>query len=73
MKKKNSVTMEFQLDVLLKERDISIRKLALISGIHYKTALNIYHNHTAGIALDVLAKICKALDVTPDKIFKFIK
>lgn len=63
----------FRLDEILKERDISIRKLAEISGVHYKTALNIYHNHTTGISLETLAGICQALNITLDKLFKVVK
>lgn len=62
--------IKFNLDAILKERDISIRKLAAMSGVHYKTALNIFHNHTTGISLETLAGICSALNITPDQLFK---
>jgi DNA-binding Xre family transcriptional regulator len=60
----------FQLDKILKEKNMSVRSFSVLAKIHYRTALNIYHNNTAGVSLEVLSKICTALDVKLEEVIK---
>lgn len=66
----NTKQYTFRLDEILLEREISIRQFAADAGLHYKTALNMCHNHTTGISLETLSKVCQTLNITPDKLFK---
>jgi DNA-binding Xre family transcriptional regulator len=56
---------KFRLHEILKERGISVSQLAADAGIHYQTAMNVYHNRTRGISLDAMAGICRVLHIKP--------
>ncbi len=66
----NKLHVVFRLNEILTERGMNPRQLSAISGIHYRTALNIFHNETHGISLDVISRICEALTVPPGDLFK---
>jgi putative transcriptional regulator len=48
---------------LLDERHISVANLAHMTGLGYRTALDIYNEKYDRIGLPTLAKLCDALEV----------
>lgn len=62
------MNISFRLHEILSENKMTVRELSQKANIHYRTALNMYHNRTSGIQFDVLYKVCKVLKVTPDEL-----
>ncbi len=58
----------FHLQEILSEKNMTVREFSELAGIHYRTALNMYHNRTVGIQFDILYKACMALKVTPNEL-----
>lgn len=54
------------LDTLLWERRMTVRELARRSGLGELTLQKIRNNPYEGMKLDTAAKICRALEITPD-------
>ncbi len=56
-------TVRVRLSELLKERGMPLAKLVELTGISYNTGLALRRNSNIRIDLNILALICKALDV----------
>lgn len=64
--------MIFRLDKILKERGLSVLKFAESANLNSVTISRIYHNHNAGITLDLLLKITEALHITPNDLVETV-
>jgi DNA-binding Xre family transcriptional regulator len=62
----------FRLDEILKEKNRGIRDLARATGLSVATVSRIVNNHTRGMYLDVLGKICTELKIAPGEIYKVV-
>jgi len=58
-----------RLRVLLAEREMNLRQLAEMAGIHYTTIHRFAADDTTLIHKPTLDKICSTLEVTPGDIF----
>lgn len=65
--------MKIDIRDKLKEKNISRYKLAKRIGVTYPTIDNIYKCNSTSIKLDILEKICKELECTPNDILFFDK
>lgn len=54
------------LDTLLWERRMTVRELASQAGLSELTLQKIRNNPYEGMKLETAAKICRALNITPD-------
>ena len=65
-----SDVITINLEEVLKDRKKSLYSLAKETGISYNTLTRINKNRVQGITFDVLEKICKALQCTPNDLIK---
>jgi DNA-binding Xre family transcriptional regulator len=63
-------TFIFRLDEILKERKINPHQFSEQAGVAYITILRICHNQNKGITLDVTWRICNALQIRADELFR---
>lgn len=56
-------TVRVRLSELLKERGMTLAKLVELTGISYNTGLALRRNSNIRIDLNILALVCKALEV----------
>lgn len=61
----------FQLGAILKARGLKVRPFAASVGLNYVTIFRICHNQTKGITLDMIQRICTALDILPGDLFTY--
>jgi len=61
-----STVIKVNLKQLLKDKDITLFKLAEETGVSYNTLHRIKDNKVQGITFDVLEKICKYFKCTPN-------
>jgi DNA-binding Xre family transcriptional regulator len=54
----------FQLREALEKRDMSVYRLAKLTGIAQMNLAALYHNKSVQVRRDTLAKICSALGIT---------
>jgi len=57
---------------LMKQEEVSIRELSRLTGVTYTTIRAVYHGERRSIKLDVLEAICKALELQPGDIYRFV-
>ncbi|MBK1809167.1 helix-turn-helix transcriptional regulator [Clostridium sp. YIM B02505] len=62
--------LKFQIEKLLSERDKSLYWLAKETGITYPTLHKIQNNQTVSVSLEVLGKLCIALNVDLNTLLK---
>lgn len=60
-----------RLSRLIGERRLTVKDVAVGSGISYRTLHDIYHARTTRIDLDTLNRLCAFFDVTPAEIFEW--
>lgn len=60
------------LDDLLTARGINLHRLSKLSGVNYKTLFRLRHEMKR-IPLDVLAKVCAALQCSPGDILQLVE
>lgn len=73
MNKKTAPKIEFRLHEILAEKKRGGRDLARATGLGVATVSRIVNNHTHGVTLDVLTKICFELGVLPGELFRTIQ
>jgi len=69
---KNDNMIKNNLCVLLGERKMKISELAKIIQIDYSAVSRFYHEKTTLVSLELIDKICWALEVTPGELFTYI-
>lgn len=62
-----------RLKVVLAEREITQKQLAEVTGIRPPTISQIALGTAKHIPIDVMDRICDALDCQPGDLFKFVK
>jgi DNA-binding Xre family transcriptional regulator len=62
-------TVKFRLDEILKLRNMKARSFCLQNNLNYITVLRICHNQNTGITLEMIARICSALNIQPGELF----
>lgn len=60
--------MKLSIQTQLKEKNITRYELARRIGVTYPTIDNIYKGLSSSIKFDILEKICKVLECTPNDI-----
>lgn len=58
---------------LLHENRMTISKLSEITGISRNTISELYHERSKMLRLDTIAKICTALECTPNDLIEIVK
>jgi putative transcriptional regulator len=61
-----------RLSALLGERKMKMMDLARATGLSKTTVFQLYHEKATKIGLDVLAKICAALDCQPGDLLVYV-
>ena len=69
-KQTKEITFIFRLDEILIAKGRGIRELSRATQINVATISRIVNNHTKGITLNVLAKLCAELNISPGELFK---
>ena len=62
-----------KLKVVLAERDMTQKQLAEVTGVRPPTISQIALGTAKHIPIDVMDRICAALDCQPGDLFKFIR
>lgn len=62
--------LKFQIDKILKQKEKSLYWLSKETGISYPTLHKIMNNTTVSVSLDILEKLCKALEIDLDELLK---
>jgi DNA-binding Xre family transcriptional regulator len=58
---------------LLGERRLAIREVSRMTGISYRALFDLYHDKSTRIDLATIDKLCRALGVTPNDLFEFVR
>ena len=61
------------MKIILAEKDITINKLAQMTGVRYATLHAFVKKTTDSANYDVMNKVCKVLNITPAEIFTYIE
>lgn len=72
-KEKPMPTIEVRLKTILKQRAMTAAALAAKSGVNARTIRDFANGHYTRIGLDILAKICAALDCTPGDLLMLVR
>ncbi|HEX2913489.1 MAG TPA: helix-turn-helix transcriptional regulator [Chloroflexia bacterium] len=59
------------ISLMLKERNEKIRSFSRNIGISYTTAFDLYHANTSAISFELLDKLCRYFNVTPNELFPY--
>ena len=70
---KNYGKIEFNIKDIMKQKNITRNKLANLTGATYNVINRYYNNDISRLDLDVLARICYALDCNVENIIKYVK
>ena len=62
--------LSFRLGEILEEKKRGVRDVARATGITPATISRIVNNHTRGVSMDVLERLCDELDIAPGDIYK---
>lgn len=62
--------MRIKLDEILEKKNITKYRLSKITNISPNNLSNIEHNKISRISIEYIAKICVALDCTPNDLFE---
>ncbi len=60
--------IELQLDKLLNDRGITAYALAKQTGLHQSVISKLKHNESRALRLDVLDRVCEALNCEPGEL-----
>lgn len=69
--KKDGEFMYINIKPLLKQKQMSRYQLAQKIGVTYPTITAIYNSSSSSIKLDILEKLCRTLECTPNDILLF--
>jgi len=64
--------IENRLPGIMGQKKISIRELSRQTGITYTILRDVYHSQRRSVQLDVLDKICQALQIQPGDIYVYL-
>jgi hypothetical protein len=64
---------EFNLDEVLKERNMSIRHAATLCGLVYHTAYDIARNNQTRVDLQTLSRLATGLEIEVQELFRIKK
>ena len=65
--------IEFNIRNIMKEKNITRNKLAMLTGATYNVINRYYNNEISRLDLDVLARICYVLDCNVSDIITYKK
>lgn len=66
-------TLEFNLDVILEKKKISMSDAMRICNLSYPTIYNVAKNKNGQVTLKTLEKLCVGLGVKPGELFRIIE
>ena len=66
-------TVTLRVKALMEERQLTVMDLARSAGVNYYTVLDIAGGKYKRIGLEIIAKLCAALDVQPGELFEYQK
>lgn len=72
MNKEMIILIKCNLAVLLAERNLKITQVSKDTGISRTTLTSLANNHSQGIQMDTLNKLCIYLQVTPEQFFLYL-
>ena len=61
--------LKIGIEDILKEKNMSIKKLSELAEIEYSNLYNLIKGKTKAIKFDTMEKICKVLECSPTDIF----
>ena len=61
--------IEQRIESLCKERNITVNKLCMISGVTQSTLANLRQRPTTNVSSLTTLRLCRALDITMDEFF----
>ena len=70
---KNYGKIEFNIKDIMKKKNITRNKLAVLTGSTYNVINRYYNNNITRLDLDVLARICYVLDCKVEDVIKYVK
>ena len=65
--------IEITLSEVLGKKRIKMSELSELSGVNKNSILSLYHNRSKRIDLDVMDKLCKALDCDLSDLLKYTR
>ena len=65
--------IEFNIKDIMKQKNITRNKLAVLTGATYNVINRYYNSDITRLDLDVLARICFALDCKVEDVIKYVK
>lgn len=65
--------IKFKLKSILESRNLSKNRLSIISGVRFDTIQRIYNGSLTRLDLDILCRLCKALDCQIDELIEYEK
>lgn len=61
--------IEQRIESLCKERNITVNKLCMISGVTQSTLANLRQRPTTNVSTLTILRLCRGLDITMDEFF----
>lgn len=61
--------IEQRIESLCKERNITVNKLCMISGVTQSTLANLRQRPTTNVSTLAILRLCRGLDITMDEFF----
>ena len=65
--------IEITLNEVLGKKRMKMSELSELSGVNKNSILSLYHNRSRRIDLDVMEKLCKALDCDLAELLRYTK
>lgn len=65
--------IEITLNEVLGKKRMKMSELSELSGVNKNSILSLYHNRSRRIDLDVMEKLCKALDCDLTELLRYTK
>lgn len=69
--KDDALLISNRLNTFLKERNLTINRLATISGLSQSSVNNLYDGSTKSPKINTIRKICKGLNISVHDFFDF--
>jgi len=65
--------LEFNLDVVLEKKKISMSDAMRVCDLSYPTIYNVAKNRNGQVTLKTLQKLCVGLDIKPSELFRIVE
>lgn len=69
----DSGTIKFKLKELMEKRNLSKNKLSITSGVRFDTIQRLCRGNLSRIDLEILCRLCKALNCSIDDLIEYKK